>query len=188
MPLAPKRSADNVPPIPLARKRLSGFAGEAFSFSQGTVAAVSDRPGGSAVGDRCYSKLSGRSRCYNMHPAIAALRLRPAAPAAIVRAVNFSRTLLLLLAACALVGCETAGSHQSSKKYRRVRVTDPRGDLIADWTAEGFVARTERGYRFRAVERVSGPPFVQVNHYPRGRRIVVTPAGKPLWLYQLHGY
>ena len=76
-----------------------------------------------------------------------------------------------------------------------MRVTNLRGELVSDWVAEGRVARTERGYKFRAVERVSAPPYMTVTQYPHGRRtevtganIVVTPASKPYWLFAMDGY
>jgi hypothetical protein len=81
------------------------------------------------------------------------------------------------------------------RKYYRVRVTDPRGGLIADYIAEGCVHRNERGYHFHAVERTSQQPYQKTIRYPRGRfidaagpNIVVTRCGKPLWLFQMEGY
>ena len=77
----------------------------------------------------------------------------------------------------------------------RVRVTNLRGELVADWVAEGAVTRTARGYQFRAVERTSAPPYMMTTQYPHGRRtevsganIVVTPASKPYWLFAMDGY
>lgn len=46
----------------------------------------------------------------------------------------------------------------------------------------------------RAVQRTSGPPLMTVTRYPYGRKvevtganIVVTPAGKPYWLFAMDG-
>lgn len=104
--------------------------------------------------------------------------------------------LLLTLAATLLTGCESYFDRHpefNTRNFKRVRVTNPRGELTADYIAEGGVWKTERnGYRFRAVQRTSGPPFPQTIQYPRGRRvevnganIVISRSGKPLWLYEL---
>jgi hypothetical protein len=114
--------------------------------------------------------------------------------AAIVCTVRFFPILFSLAALFALAGCE-AGLNGHSKHYRRVHVTNPRGELIGDWIAVGRVWRTEEnGYRFRAVERISAPPNSEDVHYPDGRMVevsgpnmVATPCGKPLWLYELEG-
>jgi hypothetical protein len=70
---------------------------------------------------------------------------------------------------------------------------DPHGILIADYIAEGYVLRTSTGYRFKAVQRLSGPPFSKVSHYPYGRRIeasgpniVVSRCPPPAWLLEQH--
>jgi hypothetical protein len=104
-----------------------------------------------------------------------------------LRRVTLRRLLLLLLLAAVFSGCyyhEHGYAH-----YYRVRVTDPRGILIADWIAEGWVLRTGFGYRFRAVERFSAAPWPQVVRYPHGRRvetsgpnIVVSPCPRPAWM------
>lgn len=103
--------------------------------------------------------------------------------------------LVLLLPLLLLSGCHTSRYLRIPRDYYQVRVTNPRGEFIADYIAEGSVRRTERGYVFRAVERISPMPYMMMNRYPRGRRIevagpnvVVTPADKPEWLYQLDGY
>jgi hypothetical protein len=109
--------------------------------------------------------------------------------------VKFPRLFLALLA-LALVGCQTRlGSHPWPRKYKLVRVTNPRGELIADWIAQGGVWQTERGYRFRAIERTTGYPIVLTTQYPHGRRvevggpnIVVSPVRKPLWLAEREGH
>lgn len=111
--------------------------------------------------------------------------------AVIVPRVKFSRFLLLLSLCAILAGCETplVVTHPWPKTYRLVRVTNPRGELIADWVAEGGVWQTPRGYRFRAVERTTGWPITITAQYPHGRRvevggpnIVVTRVPKPAWL------
>jgi hypothetical protein len=105
--------------------------------------------------------------------------------------VTFIRLLVLALMACSFAGCQTGSPLINPGKYYRVRVTDPRGILVADWIAEGYVARTEYGYRFRAVERLAGGAFPQRARYPYGRHveatgpnITVSRCGQPYWLYQ----
>src|SRR3954465_1311443 len=102
------------------------------------------------------------------------------------------RSLLLCLLACALSGCAFLYSQEPHKRYHRVRVTNIEGRLIAEWIAEGFVARTETGYKFKAVQRTTGQPFPQELHFPYGRQIeiggqniIVSRTGKPRWLYEL---
>ena len=110
--------------------------------------------------------------------------------------MRFFRLLPLLLAAALLGGCEslsyTSNVFSRNRPYRKVRVTNLEGGLIADWIAEGYVRRSGNGYRFKAVQRLSGQPFSQVTRYPLGRRVVVNgphivifPCGKPEWLYGL---
>ena len=104
----------------------------------------------------------------------------------------------LLLALALLSGCATSYTNNiftRHRLYRKVRVTDPEGRLIADWIAEGGVWRHGTGYRFKAVERRTGPPHPQFIQYPQGRNviingpnIVVMPCGKPLWLYKIDGF
>ena len=108
--------------------------------------------------------------------------------------VSLARLLLLFTLACSFSGCVYFYSLEPEKRYSVVRVTDIEDKLISEWIAEGFVAKTEHGYKFNAVERVSGPPFPQHIRYPHGRfmeiggpNIIVTRCGKPLWLYRLHG-
>lgn len=108
------------------------------------------------------------------------------------------RPLFLLLFFTLFAGCESAPIvlHPWHKGYRRVRVTNPRGELVTDWIAVGKVWRTAANtYHFRAVERDTAPPYSQEIHYPdarpvevNGANILVTPCGKPLWLYDLEGY
>jgi len=54
--------------------------------------------------------------------------------------------------------------------YTRLRVTNPRGELIADWVAVGPIYPVGRGYRIIAVERISGPPHPILTRYPDGWR------------------
>jgi hypothetical protein len=113
--------------------------------------------------------------------------------------VTLSRLVLLFLLATliATTGCSNYWAQYTdpARKYYRVRVTNPRGELIADYIAENRPARTERGFRFKAVERLSSPPFQREMRYPRGRiievagpNILVARCGKPLWLYELDGF
>lgn len=113
-----------------------------------------------------------------------------------VRDVKLSRLVLLvlLLPLLLLPGCATRRYVGPEDAYYRVRVTNPRGELIADYIAQGYVKRTELGYSFKAVERTSAPPYMMTLRYPRGRRIevmgpniIVTPSGKPAWLYRMDG-
>ena len=112
-------------------------------------------------------------------------------PAAIVRRVRFSR----LLTACALLlflcGCQSY-SVFGNPRYTKLRATDYRGRLIADWVAVGWVRNVEGGYRITAVERLTGPPHMVLSKYPDGWKTTVVgphiarwPCGKPLWLYQM---
>ncbi len=114
-----------------------------------------------------------------------------------VQRVKLPRLVIpvLLLPFLLLSGCHTHRYLSVYRDYYRVRVTNPRGEFIADYIAEGGVRRTERGYEFRAVERTGPVPYMMTVRYPRGRRIdvagpniVVTPSGKPEWLYHIDGY
>ena len=102
------------------------------------------------------------------------------------RAVKIARPLLVLLALVLFGGCAGWGDGHT---YYRVRVTDPRGTLIADWIAIGWVERIEGGYRFRAVQRLSGAPYPKLIRYPEGRlveasgpNILVARCAPPAWL------
>jgi hypothetical protein len=125
--------------------------------------------------------------------------LRSAWSTVIVRRVKFSRPVLIafLLPLLLLPGCQSyfERKHGPLKKYYRVRVTNPRGELVADYISEGKPSRTERGFVFKAMERTSHPPEQLTLRYPHGRRIevagpniVVARSGKPLWLYEIDGY
>jgi hypothetical protein len=98
----------------------------------------------------------------------------------LTRAVK-SRFLWLLLSLPLLGGCETT--------YTELRVTNPRGELIADWIARGFIWHIEEGWRITAVQRTDGPPYPKTTRYPDGWRTVVvgpyvhhTRCAKPAWL------
>lgn len=106
--------------------------------------------------------------------------------------MKFIRALLPLVLALIFAACETVSPYPLSDSFFRVRVTNPRGELISEYVAQGGVWRTKEtdGYRFRAVQRLSGAPYMVESHFPNGRitqvdgpNIVVTPCGKPLWLY-----
>jgi hypothetical protein len=114
------------------------------------------------------------------------------------RHVNLLRFLILLTLVLTLNGCVTTRRSNfltRNKVYRTVRVTDFQGHLVADWVAEGWVWRYGPGYRFRAMERVSGGPYPTRTRYPYGRKvivngtnIVVTPCDKPEWLRVQDGF
>jgi hypothetical protein len=68
-------------------------------------------------------------------------------------------------------------------------VTNPRGELIAEWVARGYVYHNEVGYRITAVERMDAERFSKPARYPDGwRTTVVGPVihhwrcAKPAWL------
>ena len=94
-------------------------------------------------------------------------------------------TCALLLGACCSVPF-------FSGNYTKFRATDPRGNLVAEWIAEGSFKSVAGGFSIKAVERTSGPPLSQNTHYPNGWQttvacpnIVYYRCGKPLWLYQI---
>ena len=133
---------------------------------------------------------------HRCHTCVASL-LSHRSPPVIVRRVTLSRILALLVTVLLISGCSPHSERRvvAKKSYYRVRVTNLRGELVSDWVAEGRPFRTERGYRFRAVERVSAPPYMMTTQYPHGRvtevtgpNIVVTPASKPYWLFAMDGY
>jgi hypothetical protein len=114
------------------------------------------------------------------------------------RAVNRTRLIFSLLAAMALNGCATSYTNNiftRNRNYRKVRVTDLQGYLIAEYIAEGNVWRRGKGYRFKAMQRTVGGPLKTTARYPQGRivrvdapNIVVMPCGKPRWLYEIDGF
>ena len=112
--------------------------------------------------------------------------------AATVRAVTYS----LLLAFALLAGCENTSTRNElvPPKYTKLSVTDPRGDLLAEWIAEGHVKRADQGYTIKAIERRTPPPFQTEAQYPNGRvstvvgpNIVLEDIEKPEWLKKLDG-
>jgi hypothetical protein len=97
----------------------------------------------------------------------------------------------LSLALALLAGCE-APSPTGKIKYTKLTVTDVRGDLIAEWVAEGRVKKTDLGYDIQAVERKSGPPYSVSMRYPNrrfasvvGPNIVLEEVEKPDWVQKL---
>jgi hypothetical protein len=108
--------------------------------------------------------------------------------AATVRPVKY----VLLLAIVLLAGCETAKHKKDVGKYTRLTITDPSGDLISEWIAEGHVKKTEQGYEIMAIERRTAPPYPITSQYPNGRRstivgpnIILEEIEKPRWLKKL---
>lgn len=76
--------------------------------------------------------------------------------------------------------------------YTKFRATNPRGEMIAEWTSRGLFYPVSGGYRITAVERISGPPLSHVSRYPNGMRATVTGhhierwhTHEPLWMYEL---
>ena len=114
------------------------------------------------------------------------------------RPVKHLRFLILPALLLTLNGCVTTRRSNfitRNQLYRQVHVTDYQGHLVADWLAEGWVWRYGPGYRFRAMERLSGGPFPTRTRYPYGRKvivngpnIVVTPCDKPEWLRAQDGF
>lgn len=105
------------------------------------------------------------------------------------RPVNPFRLVLLLAAVALVTGC--AGRED----FTRIRATNHRDQVIAEWTARGRVVPLERGgYRITAVERRSGPPDAVETRYPDGWQTTVQGAHiwrwecpKPAWLAELEG-
>ncbi len=107
-------------------------------------------------------------------------------------------SFLLLAGVLFVTGCQSprADSKGSQTEFTKFRVTNYRGDLIADWVAEGKYQKTDRdGYLIKAVERTSGPPYSQTTRYPNGWNTTV--AGphiihwlcpKPRWLAEMDGF
>ena len=105
--------------------------------------------------------------------------------------MKFFRLLPLLAALVFTAGC-TSGHSDHSGHYTKLRVTNHRGEVLAEWVARGYVLRSEQGYRITAVERLSGPPHPILSRYPDGWHTTVTGphilrwrSGKPFWLYAL---
>src|SRR4051812_23704582 len=91
---------------------------------------------------------SPRCRFFSCEPSLPSRMLPPVLP---------TRLLLLCAALICFSSCAVIYSAERPKRYSVVRVTDIEGHLIGQWIAEGFVAQTEHGYKFKAVERLSGP-------------------------------
>ena len=98
---------------------------------------------------------------------------------------------LPLLAFALLAGCETP-QPSDHRKYTKLSVTDPSGDPIAEWVAEGRVKETDQGYEIRAVERRTSAPYPATMRYPNGRdatvvgpHIILDEIEKPDWLKSL---
>ena len=119
-----------------------------------------------------------------------------ASTAATVRAVKY----FLLLAFALLAACENTrtrkdpDSDKVSRKYTQLTVTDPRGDVISEWIAEGHVKKFDQGYTIKAVERHTAPPSPTTSQYPNGRissvvgpNIILEDVEKPDWLKKLDG-
>lgn len=94
--------------------------------------------------------------------------------------VKLPRLAWLLVALPVLTGCESP--------YTHLRVTNPRGEAIADWVAMGHVCHVEEGYRITALERTDAPPSHGTVRYPDGWRVTVVgpyvhqwPCDKPAW-------
>ena len=110
--------------------------------------------------------------------------------------MNSLRSFLLLAVILLSAGCVTPlGRSRILSHYRKITVTDYHGGLVAEWIAEGNVWRRGDGYKFKAVQRTTPPPFVTTSHFPQGRKvavdgphITVAPCGKPAWLYDIDGF
>jgi hypothetical protein len=112
--------------------------------------------------------------------------------------VKLLRLFILLTLVLTLSGCVTTRRSNFITRhnvYRTVRLTDYQGHLVADWLAEGWVWRYGTGYRFLAMERLSGGPYPMRTRYEYGRKviingpnIVVTPCEKPEWLRARDGF
>ena len=107
-----------------------------------------------------------------------------------MRTVNYA----ILLAIALLAGCENTSTRNetSTAKYTKISVTDPSGDLISEWIAEGPVKKADQGYTIHAVERRTPGPYPTDSQYPNGRmssvvgpNIVLKDIEKPDWLKKL---
>lgn len=110
--------------------------------------------------------------------------------AATVRTVKYAPLLAIAL----LAGCENTSTRKetSASKYTRLTVTDPTGDVISEWMAEGPVKKDDQGYTIHAIERRTPGPYPTDSQYPNGRlssvvgpNIVLEDAEKPAWLQKL---
>jgi len=78
--------------------------------------------------------------------------------------------------------------------FTKLRVTNVRGELVAEWVARGYITPLARGYSIHAVERRTAPPFAMDIHYPDGWETTVVGANihhwrcpKPRWLAEYEG-
>ena len=86
-------------------------------------------------------------------------------------------SLCLVLSGCAAwPGGGIFGPH-----YTQFRVTNVRGEVIAEWIARGWYSREAEGYRIVAVQRTSGEPFSQTTFYPGGWRTKVSGPNIQRW-------
>jgi hypothetical protein len=99
-----------------------------------------------------------------------------------------------LLAIALLAGCENTSfrKESSQNKYTKITVSDPSGDVISEWIAEGPVKKADQGYTIHAVERRTPGPYATDSQYPNGRtstvvgpNIVLEDVEKPDWLKKL---
>jgi hypothetical protein len=86
-------------------------------------------------------------------------------------------------------GCSCYDSEYHHNEYTELRVTNLRGEVIADWVAHGHIDHTETGYRITAVERTDGYPYPVTARYPDGWRVTVVgpnvhrwPCARPAWM------
>lgn len=107
-----------------------------------------------------------------------------------------------LIAACLLFAGCTNLDRSNEVKYTRLTVTDPTGNFVAEWVAEGRVRKAGvaqgtfreavEGYDILAVERRTGPPHSLRIRYPNrravtvvGPNIILEEIEKPDWLLAL---
>lgn len=101
--------------------------------------------------------------------------------------MSLPRLLVFLVISLSATGCQN--------QFTRLRATNHRDEVIAEWTARGRIVPMERGgYQIKAVERVSGPPHPTYTRYPDGWRTTVQGAHiwhwrcpKPAWLAEIEG-
>ena len=107
------------------------------------------------------------------------------------RPVKLPHPAWLLIATLPLIaGCESGhADYPHHPHYTQLRVTNPRGEVIADWVAKGHVAHTETGYSITAVQRTDGYPYPLTARYPDGWHVTVVgpnihrwPCAQPEWL------
>ena len=84
-----------------------------------------------------------------------------------VKSLRFS----LVVGLAVLTGCQSLPF--TAPHYTHFRVTNYRGELIADWTAEGDYGRVGPAYKIKAVERIVGRLTP--------RRLIIRTVGGRLW-------